>query len=181
MPYETFLEEIKQRENPAIIKTTRDYCLEEEAFATTDRDFIEFKSSIWWQLLKILWGFIWIVTLYQFYLSSRNKGMRLLGYAIAGFLFAGVLVKAIREWLDRSTDFTIQIDHLGITVAGNFFYWADISETAILYKRGRKYLLIANNATKTYKTFDLLKFKTYNISAFPLVLSEYIEFFKPRQ
>ena len=80
-------------------------------------------------------------------------------------------------------NFTIRVDHTGISIGDTQYKWDGIYEIAIMSKTGGnksyKYLVIAMPDMSTYESYDLTNFVSFKPFGFGMTLAKYIEYFKP--
>ncbi|MNS22673.1 hypothetical protein D3C72_544740 [compost metagenome] len=87
--------------------------------------------------------------------------------------------------IKKSLLYTITLNAEGVEIKDVLYKWCDICVTAIMSvpqgKGRRHYLIIGMNNRHTYEKFDLCQFATWHPIGFAYLLSEYIEYFKPKK
>ena len=141
----------------------------------------KFRPDIFFKLavLMLLSGFLTLTFTKTFFKSDINALGRIFIYLLLSLLIYG----AIKQFFfDRSLNYEILIDNLGITIKEKTYSWRDIIDTAILTigpgSAKNKYLIIIFK-DKSYEKFDLTHFINLNFWGFSSTLSKYIEYFKP--
>lgn len=182
-----FLEDIRQTEQAWSIKTTRDYIGSRKIEPPQPLASKIFKPSIVFKLfalffLAVIPGIVIIKTVIHKSLTNSE-----IGGLIAGSIALAIIVpQFVRQaFVDKERNFTIRIDHLGISIDDTVYAWDRVYETAIMTKTGGSsryyYLVIALKNLSTYEPYKLSNFLSFNPFGFAMTLAKYIEYFKPEK
>jgi hypothetical protein len=182
---DNFLEEIRQREQAGVIKTTHEFIGSGRINPTTDISFKTFKPAIYFKLLVLCFAIgLFALAVFKTFQNKSLTNSETGGVIVAYLASIIIGINAIRQFLvDKAMNFKIRVDNSGISIDNTLYKWADIYETAIMKKfAGRstyKYLVIGLKDKSTYKCYDLTNFVNLKPFGFSMVLAKYIEYFKP--
>jgi hypothetical protein len=181
-----FLEDIRQTEQAWSIKTTRDYVGSRKIEPPQPLASKIFKPSIVFKLFALF--FLAIIPAIVSIKIIKQKGLTNseIGGLIAGSIGLAIIVPQLlrQAFYDKERNFTIRIDHIGISIDDTSYPWDTMYETAIMTKTGGSsryyYLVIALKNLSTYEPYKLSNFLSSSPFGFAMTLAKYIEYFKPK-